>query len=211
MRGAGGLDQVCGCFPVGRHYPGIAERIARTALPVEGLWSELDAAAPWAASAFVVIDFETTGLDPQNDRVLEVGVACFENGQLSALKNWLVNPTIPIPEEARAIHKISDADLVGAPTFAEIVPELVTYLVGHLPVAYNADFDQRFLRAEMKRRLESEITLARQLFSIAREDSSIGFEPATQYFYLPLDLVEKVINCRWLLARLDTNEPRKQA
>lgn len=67
------------------------------------------------------------------------------------------------------------------------------------------------LRAEMKRRLESEIALARQLFSIAREDSCIGFEPATQYFYLPLDLVEKVINCRWLLARLDGKESRKQA
>ena len=66
------------------------------------------------------------------------------------------------------------------------------------------------LRAEMKRRLESEIMLARQLFSMVREDSCIGFEPATQYFYLPLDLVEKVINCRWLLARLDGKRPRKQ-
>lgn len=61
---------------------------------------------------------------------------------------------------------------------------------------------QRLL-ADMKRRLESEISLARQLFSMTRDDSCIGFEPATQYFYLPLDLVEKVINCRWLLARLD--------
>jgi hypothetical protein len=66
------------------------------------------------------------------------------------------------------------------------------------------------LRSEMKRRLESEITLARELFSMARQDSSIGFEPATQYFYLPLDLVEKVINCRWLLTRLDSKEPQKQ-
>ena len=51
----------------------------------------------------------------------------------------------------------------------------------------------------MKRRLESEIALARQLFTLTREDSRIGFEPSCQYFYLPLDLVEKVINCRWLL------------
>jgi hypothetical protein len=66
-------------------------------------------------------------------------------------------------------------------------------------------------QTEMKRRLESEITLARELFSMVREDSCIGFEPATQYFYLPLDLVEKVINCRWLLTRLDGKEPREQA
>ncbi|MBN2376687.1 MAG: hypothetical protein JXD22_09805 [Sedimentisphaerales bacterium] len=52
---------------------------------------------------------------------------------------------------------------------------------------------------EIKRCLESEIVLARQLFTLTREDSRIGFEPSCQYFYLPLDLVEKVINCRWLL------------
>jgi hypothetical protein len=61
-------------------------------------------------------------------------------------------------------------------------------------------------RAEVKRRLESEIALARKLFVLTREDSCIGFEPATQYFFLPLDLIEKVINCRWLLAHLDSKE-----
>jgi hypothetical protein len=62
---------------------------------------------------------------------------------------------------------------------------------------------RRRLRAEMRRCLESEVDLARQLFTLAREDSRIGFEPSCQYFYLPLDLVEKVINCRWLLEHLD--------
>jgi hypothetical protein len=59
--------------------------------------------------------------------------------------------------------------------------------------------ERQRLRAEIKRCLESEIGLARQLFTLVREDSRIGFEPSCQYFYLPLDLVEKVVNCRWLL------------
>ena len=59
------------------------------------------------------------------------------------------------------------------------------------------------LRIEIKRCLESEITLASQLFTLVREDSRIGFEPSCHYFYLPLDLVEKVINCRWLLRHFD--------
>ena len=46
--------------------------------------------------------------------------------------------------------------------------------------------ERRRLRAEMKRCLESEIVLARQLFTLVREDSRIGFEPSCQYFYLPL-------------------------
>jgi hypothetical protein len=59
------------------------------------------------------------------------------------------------------------------------------------------------LRTEMKRSLESEIVLARELFPLASEDSRIGFEPSCHHFYLPLDLVEKVINCRWLLKELE--------
>jgi hypothetical protein len=57
----------------------------------------------------------------------------------------------------------------------------------------------RCLRAEIRRCLESEISLAQRLLPIVQADSRIGFEPSCQYFYLPLDLVEKVVNCRWLL------------
>lgn len=63
------------------------------------------------------------------------------------------------------------------------------------------------LRDEMVRRLRSEIVLAKELFTLVKEDSRIGFEPSCQYFYLPLDLVEKVINCRWLLDHVDTAFP----
>jgi len=65
------------------------------------------------------------------------------------------------------------------------------------PAAMPAE-ERRRLRVEAVRCLESEIGLARQLFTLARQDSRIGFEPSCQYFYLPLDLVEKVIACRWL-------------
>jgi len=61
--------------------------------------------------------------------------------------------------------------------------------------------DRRRRLADVRRLLESEIDLARQMYALARADSRIGFEPSCQYFYLPLDLVEKVVNCRWLLER----------
>jgi hypothetical protein len=44
-----------------------------------------------------------------------------------------------------------------------------------------------------------EIGNARRLFTLAREDSRIGFEASNHYYYLPLDLVEKVINCEYIL------------
>lgn len=145
------LEDVCGCFPTGRHYPGIAELIARTVGDIAGLSAHLAAGEPWAAQKLAVIDFETTGLSAEQDRVIEVGVACFARGELTALKNWMCNPGIPIPEEARAIHNISDEDLASAPAFAQVMSELEELIRGHLPVAYNAPFDRGFLHAELAR------------------------------------------------------------
>ena len=150
MRSA--LD-VCGCFPTGRHYPGIAERLARALRDVKGLAAGFDARALWAEQRIAIIDFETTGLSPDTDRVIEIGISCFEAGRLSSLKNWLVNPGIPIPEESRAIHNITDEELAGAPSFATVAIELAEVLRDHIPVAYNAAFDRRFLLAELGRLL----------------------------------------------------------
>ena len=66
------------------------------------------------------------------------------------------------------------------------------------PSGATSPAERQRLRAEIKQLLESEIDLARQLYTLVREDSRIGFEPSCQYFYLPLDLVEKVVACRWL-------------
>jgi DNA polymerase-3 subunit epsilon len=145
------LDDVCGCFPTGRHYPGIADLIARTVSAVEGLSARFEPTVAWAKQKLAIIDFETTGLSPADDRVIEVGVACFEDGKLSGLQNWLVNPGIPVPEEARAVHNISDEELVGAPAFAQVVAAVRAMVDGHLPVAYNALFDRGFLHAELSR------------------------------------------------------------
>jgi hypothetical protein len=62
--------------------------------------------------------------------------------------------------------------------------------------------ERQRLRGVIKSSLRDDILLARQLFTLAEADSRIGFEAANQYFYVPLDLVEKVVNCRWLLERL---------
>lgn len=145
------LDDVCGCFPTGRHYPGIADLIARSVVDVAGLSRHVEPGTAWAGHKLAIIDFETTGLSPEQDRVIEVGVACFENGRLSALKNWLVDPGMPIPEESRAVHNISDEELRGAPKFEAIVAELEAMVDGHLAVAYNALFDRAFLHAELAR------------------------------------------------------------
>ena len=139
------------CFPTGRHYPGIADRIAAAIRNVAGLCTDFEAADQWSDLPLVVIDFETTGTDPSVDRVLEIGLVAFERGRVVFREGLLVNPTIPVPEESRAVHGISDEELAGAPTFEEVLPKVIELLEGRLPVAYNASFDRRFLHAEVAR------------------------------------------------------------
>ena len=139
------------CFPTGRHYPGIAHLLAGTVRGVQGLADEFDAAVPWRSLPLAVVDFETTGLDPSHDHILEVGVTLFDRGELASRHQWLVRPPIAVSEESQAVHGISNADLADAPAFAEVAPELFEVLRGRLPAAYNAGFDQRFLLAEVNR------------------------------------------------------------
>jgi len=58
--------------------------------------------------------------------------------------------------------------------------------------------------AVMKAAAEEEIELAAQLFTLTRQDARIGYEASNHYYYYPLDLVEKVVNCRHVLAKLGT-------
>ncbi len=153
MRGA--HADVCGCFPTGRHYPGIADRIARAVEAVEGLCAEFEAARAWTGIPLAIIDFETTGTNPEVDRIIEIGIVGFDAGEVTFREGLLVQPGIPIPEESRAVHGITDEELEGAPSFAEALPRIAALLEGRLPVAYNAPFDRAFLHAEVERNLHA--------------------------------------------------------
>lgn len=143
----------CGCFPVGRHYPGIADALARLAKekPQEGLLVGIQPDTDWRSVPMVVIDFETTGLSSERDRVLEIGIVCVDEGVITERIGQLIHPGIAIPEEASKVHGIAEKDLEGAPTFGEAMAKLAHHLEGRLPVAYNAGFDRGFLLAETRR------------------------------------------------------------
>ncbi|GAC1552104.1 MAG: hypothetical protein NVS3B10_14390 [Polyangiales bacterium] len=137
----------CGCFPTGRHYPGIAHLLRVRA---RGVVPDLDADAPWAELPIAVIDTETTGRDPTTgDRIVEIGIVVGLRGEIVQRYNWLVNPGRPIPDGAREVHGISDDDVKDKPSFARIAAEVAAALKGSIPVAYNASFDRGFVAAEL--------------------------------------------------------------
>jgi DNA polymerase-3 subunit epsilon len=138
----------CGCFPTGRHYAGIAH-LLRTV--IRGLLDAFAADAPWADLPIALVDVETTGKDASADRVVEVGIVIARGGEIVERRNWLVNPGVPIPQEASDVHKITDADVKDAPPFAAVAAEVAEALAGVIPGAYNAAFDKAFLTNELAR------------------------------------------------------------
>ena len=147
MRDRASLE-ACGCFPTGRHYPGIAHLLRAVA---RGLVEGLDADAAWIGLPIALVDVETTGRDASVDRVVEVGVAIARGGAIVERRNWLVNPGRPIPAEAIEVHKITDDQVKDAPTFDAVAREIVATLAGCIPAAYNAAFDRAFLSNEIAR------------------------------------------------------------
>lgn len=137
-----------GCFPTGRHYPGIAHLLRVVAA---GLADEFSSETPMSDVALVAIDTETTGRDPAIDRIVEIACVVYRGGQTVDRRVWLVNPGRPIPKEAFDVHGISDDDVQDKPEFAGIVDELLDALAGTVPLAYNAEFDRNFIVAELQR------------------------------------------------------------
>jgi DNA polymerase-3 subunit epsilon len=140
--------EACGCFPTGRHYPGIAHLLRAVA---RGLLDDTAADARWSELSIALVDVETTGKDASVDRVVEVGIAIARGGTLVESKNWLINPGVAIPKEASDVHKITDEIVRDAPRFEEIALEIAAMLGGCVPAAYNASFDRAFLANEMAR------------------------------------------------------------
>ncbi len=101
----------------------------------------------------IVIDTETTGLDPRDGhRIVEV--ACIElmHHIPSGRKfHRYVNPERDMPAEAFAVHGLSAEFLADHPRFAEIADELLDFIGEDQVVIHNAEFDLAFLNAELAR------------------------------------------------------------
>lgn len=156
-------------FGFGGRGPGESRRYGHGARPSrpyggsgQGRLSPDDVDALFSALGrvrFVAFDFETTGLSPETERVVEIGAVAFamrrgDDGWQAipeAAYETLVNPGRPIPPNVSAIHGISDLDVSGAPRFAEAAANFFPYIENSVLVAHNAPFDMGFLRAEATR------------------------------------------------------------
>ncbi len=137
-----------GCFPTGRHYPGIAHLLRVVAA---GLAEEFGGDHAIDALDLVAIDTETTGRDPEVDRIVEIACVRWRGGVVVERTSFLVNPGRPIPKEASDVHGIDDAAVKDAASFDGVAKDVLRAIDGAIPVAYNAEYDRKVLVAELAR------------------------------------------------------------
>lgn len=106
---------------------------------------------------YIALDLETTGLNPQQDAIMEIGAVCFactigaEGSQLRILDRFVtfVNPGRSIPLRVQQLTGIRNGDVADAPTLDRVIPELLAFVPANASavIAHNADFDFGFLNA----------------------------------------------------------------
>lgn len=97
----------------------------------------------------LVLDTETTGMDPEIDRMVAIGAVRLHGRRLFRTRTFdvLVRPGRRIPASASAVHRITDSMVASAPEVPEIWPGLVEALSGVAVIGHHVDFDLAMLRA----------------------------------------------------------------
>jgi len=140
----------------------------------------------------IVLDFETTGLYPDNgDRVIEIGAVLLRNQEIVDQFQSLVNPGFFINREIENMTGISNTMISEAPSTPEVMEKFVKFIDTYPLVAHNASFDQLFLETELgyfskKRPLNFGCTLriARRLYPDA---INYKLETLVRYKHLPIN------------------------
>lgn len=105
-----------------------------------------------ASLSYVVVDVETTGSSPwRGDRITEIAAIVVRDGVVAERFETLVNPERSIPPMITNLTHINWEMVRDAPRFRDICEQVVNVLQGHVFVAHNAEFDWRFVTAEIQR------------------------------------------------------------
>jgi DNA polymerase-3 subunit epsilon len=117
----------------------------------------------------IVLDTETTGLNPADGhRLLEIGaVEIVHQSTTGRFFHALINPERDIPEDAMRVHGHSAESLQDKPVFSGVVDDLLSFIDDAPIVIHNADFDLRFMNAELARAGRAQIGIERVVDTLA--------------------------------------------
>ncbi|MBO4729328.1 MAG: 3'-5' exonuclease [Spirochaetaceae bacterium] len=104
-----------------------------------------------SGAVFTAFDTETTGLNPEEEKILEIGAVSFDRLGIRARYNVLINPQRKILPEITRVNGIDDAMVSGKPVFAENAGHFLDFIKGSVLIAHNAPFDLGFVNTELSR------------------------------------------------------------
>jgi DNA polymerase III subunit epsilon len=100
---------------------------------------------------FCVIDLETTGGNPENEKIIEIGMIKIENRRIAEERSFLINPEKEIPEFVQKLTGIRKADVKHSPKIEEVIDEIIEFIGDSILVAHNTSFDIPFLNGVLKK------------------------------------------------------------
>ncbi|MBI3787923.1 MAG: 3'-5' exonuclease [Ignavibacteriales bacterium] len=111
-------------------------------------------------ATFVVVDVETTGMNPVEDRITEIAMMKVQGGALLDEFSTLINPLVTIPANITSLTGIDNLMVHDAPPAREVVPYIAEFLGDAVFTAHNAPFDWGFVSHTTRRERDIELTNA---------------------------------------------------
>jgi DNA polymerase-3 subunit alpha (Gram-positive type) len=100
---------------------------------------------------FCVIDLETTGGNPEVEKIIEIGMVRIEDRKITEERSFLINPEKDIPDFVQKLTGIRKADVSHSPRIEEVIDEIVQFIGDSILVAHNTSFDIPFLNGVLKK------------------------------------------------------------
>ena len=104
-----------------------------------------------SGAVFTAFDTETTGLTPEEEKILEIGAISFDKLGIRARYNVLLNPQKKILPEITRVNGIDDSMVSGKLLFADNVKHFLNFIGSSVLIAHNAPFDLSFVNTELSR------------------------------------------------------------
>lgn len=108
---------------------------------------------------FLAMDFETTGLDSEEDDIITIGTVPFDLNRiyLNQAKHWTVRPRKQLAEESVVIHGITHSDILDAPDLSQIYEEVLEQMSGKIMVVHYQRIEREFFDSALQRRIKEGI------------------------------------------------------
>ena len=107
-----------------------------------------------ATTGYVIVDIETTGLEPEKSEIIEIGALKTEGPKETDVYTTLIDPKCDIPEKIVSITGISREMTLGKPDIKKALSDFLDFSAGKVLVAHNVDFDIPFLRYHAEKHLK---------------------------------------------------------